>query len=95
MPATPPSNPWFRLVVVSGGLFAFTVMSMLAATFGDPKAPPNRFFNAYGIPLVLVETVAVVAISVKALAVDRRQTLEQQAARRAEQADEKAKSSLS
>jgi hypothetical protein len=63
--------------VAVGGVFALTVMSMLAATFGDPHAPPNRFFNAYGVPLIVVETGLLVAVAFIALAVDRRQTLAQ------------------
>lgn len=75
MPTAPPSNPYFRLVVVAGGLFAITVMSMLAATFGDSRAPPNRFFSAYGIPLIVAETAIFAAVAIQALRVDRRQTL--------------------
>lgn len=75
MADAPPQNPFFRAVVAVGAVFAVTVMSMLAVTFGDPQAPPNRFFNAYGVPLVLTETLLLVGVSFVALAVDRRQTL--------------------
>ena len=73
-----PSNPYFRLVIAAGGLFAFTTMAMFATSLGDPNAPPNRFFDAWGLPLLAVETVAVLGISFLAMAVDRRQTLSEQ-----------------
>ncbi|MFV0444504.1 MAG: hypothetical protein ACK5Q5_13120 [Planctomycetaceae bacterium] len=75
MNAPKPGNPFFRAVIILGAIFVVTVLSMLAATFGDPQAPPNRFFNAYGLPLIAVETVLLLVISFIALAVDRRQTL--------------------
>ena len=71
----PARNPFFKLVIVTGFLFAVTTMSMFAATFGDPAAPPNRFFDRYGLILIAVETIALVAVSWLAMAVDRRQTL--------------------
>lgn len=71
----PRSNPFFPLVVVVGGVFAVTAMSMLAATMGDSRSPPSRFFDAYGIPLILIETLLLVGVSFVAMAVDRRQTL--------------------
>ena len=74
MAESQPSNPVFRWVVIVGGLFAFTAMCMFASSLGHPQAPPNRFFNAYGIPLILVETVALVAVSFVAMAIDQRQT---------------------
>jgi hypothetical protein len=70
-----PTNPYFRLVIVTGSLFAFTVMCLLASTLGDPRAPPSRFFDAYGTPLIVIETIAVAVVSFRALAVDRRQML--------------------
>jgi len=74
MAESQPPNPVFRWVVVVGALFAFTAMSMFASSLGHPQAPPNRFFNAYGIPLILVETVALVVVSFIAMAVDQRQS---------------------
>jgi hypothetical protein len=72
--STPP-NKYFRLVIATGALFAFTAMCMFASALGHPLAPPNRFFNRYGIPLILVEAGALIASAVVALSVDRRQTL--------------------
>lgn len=77
MSPTPPPNRWFRLVIVCGALFAFTALCMFATTLGRPDAPPNRFFSAYGMPIILVETVALIAVSIIAMAVDRRQTVAQ------------------
>lgn len=72
---TPPPNPFFKLVIATGFLFAVTTMAMFAATFGDPAAPPNRFFDRYGLIVIAIETIALVVVSWLALAVDRRQTL--------------------
>jgi hypothetical protein len=69
-----PRNPYFRLVVVVGGLFAFTALCMFATTLGAPHAPPNRFFDRYGTLLIGIETVALVAVSVLAMMVDSRQS---------------------
>ncbi|MEZ6065118.1 MAG: hypothetical protein R3B90_05305 [Planctomycetaceae bacterium] len=65
----------FKLVTVAGGLFAFTAMCMLATTFGHPDAPPNRFFNRYGVTIILIETVLLMVVAVFAMAHDRRTTL--------------------
>ncbi len=72
------SNFYFRLIVVAGSLFALTALAMFASSLGDPAAPPNRFFDQYGLLLLGVETVAVVGVSILALSVDRRQTLSRQ-----------------
>ena len=68
-----PRNPLFALVALFGGLFAFTALCMFATTLGDGNAPPNRFFDRYGNVLIGVETVALVASSLLAMAIDSRQ----------------------
>lgn len=68
-------NVFFPVLAAVGGLFAVTILAMLAATAGDPQAPPSRFFENYGTPLILAETVLLVTVAVAALAIDRRQTL--------------------
>jgi hypothetical protein len=77
-------NMFFPLLAVGGGLFVVTILAMLAATAGDPQAPPSRFFRAYGTPLIVAETVLLVVLAVAALTIDRRQSL---AARSAEGRD--------
>ena len=78
MVTSQPPNTAFRWVILTGGLFAFTAMCMFASALGHPQSPPNRFFNAYGIPLILVETVALVAVAFYAMAVDQRETRQAQ-----------------
>ncbi len=75
LPPARRQNVFFPLLAAFGGLFAVTILAMLAATAGDPQAPPSRFFRAYGTPLIVVETVLLVALAVMALVIDRRQSL--------------------
>jgi len=76
MTAAPPRNPFFPAVVIGAGLFGMTALAMIAATLGDPDAPPNRFFDAWGVHLIVAEMIVVLAVSCLALALDRRQTLQ-------------------
>lgn len=75
LPPARRQNVFFPLLAAFGGLFAVTILAMLAATAGDPQAPPSRFFRAYGTPLILAETVLLIALAVTALVIDRRQSL--------------------
>jgi hypothetical protein len=68
-------NVFFPVLAAVGGLFVVTILAMLAASAGDPQAPPSRFFESYGTPLILAETVLLVTVAVAALTIDRRQTL--------------------
>lgn len=79
-PPISPPNRLFRAVIVCGGLFAITVMSMVASTFGDPEAPPNRFFHDYGIILILAETALLLIVIFLAMAIDRRETVQREMA---------------
>lgn len=74
---SPPANPYFRLVAIAGGLFAFTALCMFATALGHPDAPPNHFFNRYGTGLIVIEILALVVLAVLAMAVDGRQTREE------------------
>ncbi|MEZ6057222.1 MAG: hypothetical protein R3C01_11015 [Planctomycetaceae bacterium] len=73
-PPDSPPNLLFRAVIIAGSFFAITVMSMVAATFGNPEAPPNRFFNSYGLLIILVETAILLILIFLAMAIDQRRT---------------------
>ncbi len=69
------TNPFWGLVVAAGGGFCVTILAYLASGLGSPAAPLNRFFVRYGLLLVCLETAVIVVTGTLALAVDRRQTL--------------------
>jgi hypothetical protein len=70
---TPPerASVWFQLAGALAAVFVVTVLAMVAAMFGDPKAPSARFFDQYGGQLIVVEVVALVIAGVIAMAADR------------------------
>ena len=74
MTARPPSNPFWGLVVVSAVLFCVSILAYIAAGFGQPEAPVNRFLMTYGAMIVAVEAGMTVALGIAALSLDRRQS---------------------
>lgn len=73
-PGSPP-DLLFRLIVPITFVFIVTILSMIAVLFGDERAPIVRFLNRYGNMLLLVEFLAVIAVSVMAMVIDRIRTL--------------------
>lgn len=71
-------NMFFGLVIVSGSIFAITVLSIVATTFSTADAPVVRFLNKNGGKLLVAEVVATLAIGLIAMVLDRRQTLRNQ-----------------
>ena len=69
------SNPFFALAAFSTALFVVTILALVAAMLGDPRAPINRFLEAYGGGVIAVEVPAILITGFLALALDRRQTL--------------------
>jgi hypothetical protein len=70
-------NLFFRLTTFAGAVFVVTILSLVAATFGDPQAPPARFLHAHGTTLVVWEVAVILSSGSLAMAVDRRQILRQ------------------
>ena len=71
MNSTP--NPLFRLVVVCSAVFLITVLMMIAAAFSS-SSPIAQWINRYGVQLIGVEVVLIVAFTVLAMKFDRRQS---------------------
>ena len=69
------SNPFFALTAFSTALFVVTILALVAAMLGDPRAPINRFLEAYAGGVIAVEVLAILLTGFVALALDRRQTL--------------------
>ncbi len=67
-------NPLFRVVVVVSAAFLITVLMMIAATFSN-DSPIAQWVNRYGVQLIGVEVVLVVAFSILAMKYDRKQSL--------------------
>lgn len=65
----------FYPVAAVGTVFAVTVLMTIAATFGDPRAPANQWFNRHATPLLLWETALLVVVAVLAMFIDRVRTL--------------------
>jgi hypothetical protein len=70
-----PSNPFFRLVIVAGAAFVVTILALVAAIFGDPRAPVAIFLDKHGGTIIVAEVSAILALGLLALVIDRRQTL--------------------
>jgi len=73
-PRTKPSL-LFRLVIPATVVFILTILSLIAALFGDPKAPVAIWLDAHGNALLIWEFIAVVTLSLLAMTVDRMRTL--------------------
>ena len=76
----PPDNIWFRLLIPAGFLFCATSLSWVMSSFDRSGAPIVRWINRYAVWAILVESVAIVVFAVIAMAVDRRQALQNKTA---------------
>jgi hypothetical protein len=76
----PPDNIWFRLLIPAGFLFCATALSWVMSSFDRSGAPIVRWINRYAVWAILVESIAIVAFAVIAMAVDRRQALKNKTA---------------
>lgn len=73
-PVTRPSL-FFRLVIPATVVFILTILSLIAALFGDAKAPVSVWLDAHGNQILLWEFVVVVVLSGLAMTIDRWRTL--------------------
>ena len=69
-PRTKPSL-LFRLIVPVTVVFIFTILALIASVFGDPKAPVSIWLETHGNTLLFWEFIAVVAMSLLAMTIDR------------------------
>jgi len=69
------TNPFWAVVVLSGGGFAITCLMSVAATMGDPRGPMNQLVTAYGTTAVTIEAATLILAGLLAMTVDRVQTL--------------------
>lgn len=72
-PASGPTNPpnvWFRAAAISAGIFAVTMLIQIAVLFGDGQAPPARFMDAYGTPVLGIEIIAILITGVLGMVYD-------------------------
>jgi len=69
----------FRFTAVATTVFVITILAMIAMLLGDPVAPVNAWFNDYGGIVLAVEVLAIVVLSLAAMAADRRETRQAQA----------------
>lgn len=76
----PPDNIWFKLLIPVGFLFCATALSWVMTTFDRSGAPIVRWLNQYAVWAILAEAAAIVFIAVLAMAVDRRQSLQNKTA---------------
>jgi Na+(H+)/acetate symporter ActP len=70
----------FRLIVPATAVFIVTILSMIAALFGDPKAPVAQWLDANAGRLLLFEFIVVIVLSLLAMTFDRLRTLSEQSA---------------
>lgn len=74
----PRRNPFFPLAAFSSALFIMTILALVAAVFGDERAPLAQLLDRYAGRLIGVEVVAILLTGFLALAIDRRQALRSQ-----------------
>jgi hypothetical protein len=74
----PRRNPFFPLVAISSVAFIITILALVAAVFGDERAPLAQLFDRYAGRLIGGEVVIILVTGFLALAVDRRQALRSQ-----------------
>ena len=68
----------FYPVAVIGGLFCLSLFVTIAAIFGDPDAPVNRWINHNSGTILLAETGILMVIGLLAMWFDRVNTLRKQ-----------------
>jgi hypothetical protein len=68
----------FYPVAVVGGLFCLSIFICIAATFGDPEVPVNRWINRHFSMILLGEAVLLVVVCIGAMTIDRLRFLHQQ-----------------
>ena len=73
-PTPQQTNPFFRLVILACAVFIVTIFAMVAVPFGNPDAPPARFFDENGGTLIAYEVPAILVLGLCALFLDRRQS---------------------
>ena len=61
----------FRLIVPVTAVFILTILALIASVFGDPDAPVSIWLDAHGNALLFWEFIAVVAMSLLAMTIDR------------------------
>ena len=74
-PRTKPTV-FFRLIVPATVVFILTILSLIATLFGNPEAPVAKWLEANGNHLLLGEFVVVILLSLLAMIIDRRRTLQ-------------------
>ena len=71
----------FYPVIVMATLFCVTIFMVIAATFGDPANPANRWMNRNANMLLIGESVLLVVCAVGAMTIDRMRTLQRSPSR--------------
>ncbi len=75
MAATPRGPGWlFHVTAGATTAFIVSVLAMVAAQFGDPKAPVNGWIDDYGAMVLMVEIAAIGVFGFAAMANDARVT---------------------
>lgn len=74
----PRRNLFFPLAAFSSALFIITILALVAAVFGDERAPLAQLLDRYAGRLLAAEVAAILLTGFLALVVDRRQTLRSQ-----------------
>ena len=69
----------FYPVVLMATIFCITIFLVIAATFGDPAHPVNKWINKNANTLFIVEAILLVVLSIVAMAIDRVRTLKRMA----------------
>jgi len=76
----PPDNVWFRLLIPTGFLFCATSLAWVMSSFDRSGAPVVHWLNRYAAWAILIESGAIAALAVVAMAVDRRTSLKNKTA---------------
>ena len=66
-------NPWYRLAAFLSACFIVTILSLVAALLGDPRAPAARWLDRNAGVMLGLEVLGIVICGVCAMARDRGQ----------------------
>lgn len=70
-----PARAVFAAVAPCGAVFVVTILAMIAAAFGEPGSATARFFDEFGLTIIVAEAGLTIVVTLLAMAFDRWITL--------------------
>ena len=67
----PRASLLFRLIVPASLVFILTILAIIAAVFGDERAPMNQWLDQFAGRLLAIEFTVIIVLVILAMACDR------------------------